>query len=249
MRPYLLSAVAATGLFSGSVFSGGLGNVIHFIDGQWFGIASVGPSSAKGGETQNIFLTPEIEKAYVAKKSTNSLATGELFIGKQKSLTSQFLLKLGLAAAATGNAKMQGIIWDDADPQFDNYVYQYKVEQKRLSVKGALSFERWKMMQPWINASIGVGFNRAYAFANQPTIFEAVPDADFTNKTTTAFTYTIGAGVKTSVDRHWSYGIGYEFSDWGKSELNRAPGQTLNNGLKLNHLYTNSLLFNLIFVA
>lgn len=44
-------------------------------------------------------------------------------------------------------------------------------------------------------------------------------------------------------------GIGYEFADWGRSQLNRAPGQTLNSGLSLSHLYTNGFLFNLTYSA
>ncbi|HAT9492397.1 TPA: porin family protein, partial [Legionella pneumophila subsp. pneumophila] len=39
------------------------------------------------------------------------------------------------------------------------------------------------------------------------------------------------------------------FADWGKSELGRASGQTLNEGLKLNHLYTNGVVLNLTYVA
>lgn len=32
-------------------------------------------------------------------------------------------------------------------------------------------------------------------------------------------------------------GIGYEFADWGRSQLNRALGQTFNSGLFLPHVY------------
>ncbi|MGC1181959.1 hypothetical protein [Legionella sp.] len=54
-------------------------------------------------------MAPEIEKTYAATKSTNALAFGELFVGMQKSLTSQWLGQLGLAAATTGRAKLQGV--------------------------------------------------------------------------------------------------------------------------------------------
>ncbi|HAT8718368.1 TPA: porin family protein, partial [Legionella pneumophila] len=64
-----------------------------------------------------------------------------------------------------------------------------------------------------------------------------------------AFTYTLGAGVQKSISEHWQLGVGYEFADWGKSELGRASGQTLNEGLKLNHLYTNGVVLNLTYVA
>jgi hypothetical protein len=44
-------------------------------------------------------------------------------------------------------------------------------------------------------------------------------------------------------------GDGYEFADWGQSQLGRASGQTLSPGLSLNHLYTHGVLFNLTNLA
>ncbi|HHS9463875.1 TPA: outer membrane protein, partial [Legionella anisa] len=78
---------------------------------------------------------------------------------------------------------------------------------------------------------------------------EALPNPDFADHTKTAFTYTLGAGVQKALNDHWQIGAGYEFADWGKSELGRAFGQTMNSGLALNHLYTNGVLFNLTYVA
>ncbi|WP_233588706.1 hypothetical protein [Legionella sp. km535] len=87
-------------------------------------------------------MAPEIEKTCAARKFTNAIASGELFVGIQKSLTSQWLGKLRLAAATFGNAKLQGGIWDDADPQFDNYSYLYKVRNSRVAVKGKLLLDK-----------------------------------------------------------------------------------------------------------
>lgn len=96
---------------------------------------------------------------------------------------------------------------------------------------------------------VWVFFNRAHDFTNTPLIFEALPNSNFTSNTKTAFSYTLGAGIQKILNYHWQVGIGYEFSDWGKSELGRAPGQSLNTGLSLKHLYTNGVLFNFTYVA
>ena len=218
-------------------------------DWTWVASIDAGPIWARGGETQTFYLAPEIEKTYAARKSTNAIATGELFVGIQKSLTSQWLGQLGLAAATTGNARLQGVIWDDADPQFDNYSYQYKVRNTRVALKGKLLLDKGYWFMPWVSATLGVGFNRAYDFTNTPLIFEALPNNNFEDHTKTAFTYTLGAGVQKSINEHWQLGVGYEFADWGKSELGRALGQTMNSGLALNHLYTNGVLFNLTYIA
>lgn len=44
--------------------------------------------------------------------------------------------QLGLEVATTGNARLKGQIWDDADPIFDNYNYYYKVNHTHLDLKG-----------------------------------------------------------------------------------------------------------------
>ncbi|WP_415583241.1 outer membrane protein, partial [Legionella pneumophila] len=173
----------------------------------------------------------------------------ELFVGIQKTWSSQWLGQLGLAAATTGNAKLQGVIWDDADPEFNNHSYQYKIRNSRIAVKGKLLLDKGYWLMPWVSASLGVGFNRAHEYSNAPLIFEALPNPNFADHTKTAFTYTLGAGVQKAFNDHWQVGIGYEFADWGKSELGRADMQTMNSGLALNHLYTNGVLLNLTYVA
>ncbi|KTD20235.1 outer membrane protein [Legionella israelensis] len=230
-------------------FAGTMGSVMAPKDWTWIGFVSAGPVWARGGETQTFYLAPEIEKTYAARKSTNAIASGELFVGLQKSLNSQWLGQLGIAAAITGNSKLQGVIWDDADPEFDNYSYQYKIRNIRVAVKGKLLLDKGYWIIPWVSASLGVGFNRAHDFTNTPLIFEALPNPNFTDHTKTAFTYTLGTGVQKALNNHWQIGVGYEFADWGKSELGRALGQTINSGLALNHLYTNGVLFNLTYVA
>jgi opacity protein-like surface antigen len=118
-----------------------------------------------------------------------------------------------------------------------------------LALKGKLLADHNSMIIPWLSASIGVGFNQAHHFNNTPIISEAIASPNFSNNTMTAFTYTLGAGIQRNLNTHWQAGIGYEFSDWGKSQLGRAYEQTLGSGLILNHLYTNGVLFNLTYLA
>ncbi|MDP1604134.1 MAG: porin family protein [Legionella sp.] len=210
---------------------------------------SAGPAWQSSGRTQRLFLTPAIEKSYVANQATNVFAEGELFLGTQKNLTNQWIGQIGLALMATSAARLSGDIWDDADPQFNNYTYDYKVNHAHLAVKGKLFLDRGYWLMPWVSGSAGVGFNRARDYVNTPTIFEAVVNPDFADHTETAFTYTLGLGLQRNLNANWQLGVGYEFADWGRSSLGRAPGQTLNTGLSLNHLYTNGVLFNISYIA
>jgi hypothetical protein len=202
MKYRLFLSLATAGVLVSQASAGTMGPVMPSKDWAWVGSISAGPVWTRGGETQNFYLAPEIEKTYAARKSTNALASGELFVGIQKSWSSQWLGQLGLAAATTGNTRLQGVIWDDADPAFDNYSYQYKVGNTRVVVKGKLLLDKGYWAIPWVSASLGVGFNRAYDFTNTPLIFEALPNNNFANHTKTAFTYTLGAGVQKSISGH-----------------------------------------------
>ena len=210
---------------------------------------SAGPTWANGGETQTFYVSPSIQKTYTANKLTNTLFDGELFLSIERSLRSNLQGQLGLAVAATSNANLSGAIWDDADPRFNNFNYAYKIQHTHLAVKGKLLGEMGTVLKPYVSGSLGVGFNQAYHFNITPTIFAAIPAPNFTSNTTTAFTYTLGLGLQRALNAHWKVSAGYEFADWGKSQLGIAQGQTLGGGLSLNHLYTNGIQFSLSYCA
>lgn len=135
------------------------------------------------------------------------------------------------------------------DALFTLFVYRYRIQHTHIAAKGKLLAEKGYWLTPWVSGSLGVGFNRAHKFENTPTIFQALPNPNFTSHTKTDFTYTLGAGVQRALNAHWQTGVGYEFADRGKSSLQRVEGQTLNSGLSLNHLYTNGVMFNLTYLA
>ncbi|MBA2648652.1 MAG: outer membrane beta-barrel protein [Legionella sp.] len=237
------------GIMATQTYAGTMGEAAPADNGNWVVSFSLGPVWADAGETQTFFLTPDIEKTYVASHNNDVLTSGEVFVGYQNKISSVWYGQLGIALASTSGAELQGIIWDDADPQFDNYSYRYRVQNNRVAVKGKLLLDKGYWLMPWVSASLGVGFNRAYDYTNTPLIFEAETNPNFSNHTETAFTYTLGVGLQKCINDHWQVGAGYEFTDWGHSELGRAPGQTLNTGLRLNHLETNGLMFNLTYVC
>ncbi len=218
-------------------------------DWTWVGTISVGPAWESAGQTQTFYLTPDIIKTYAASNITHALAEGEVFMGIQKQLPKMLQGQLGLAVAVTSSAKLSGNIWDDADPTFDNYSYRYQIQHTRIAAKIKLLADRGYWVIPWVSASLGIGFNHAHDFQNTPLLSEAVTLPNFASNTQTSFTYTLGAGVQKWLKPHWQLGAGYEFADWGQSQLGRASGQTLNSGLHLNHLYTSGVIVNLTYLA
>ena len=209
---------------------------------------SVGPVWENAGKSQTFYLAPDIEKTYDADNATKTLLNAEIFLGLERVLSEQFYGQLGIALAAASPARLSGDIWDDADPQFNNFSYDYKINHLYLGLKGKILAQIDFVVTPWISASAGFGFNDAYHFSNKPTIYEAIVNPDFSSHTQTTFSYTLGAGIQRAITENWEIGIGYEFADWGKSKLGRAPHQTQHSGLALDHLYTNGLLLNITYL-
>jgi len=250
MKKHSVVMLLSASLLAGSALAGTMGPISQTPpDWRWVSILSAGPVWERGGRMQTFNLTPAIERTYTADRDLHVILDGEVFGGVQKTLSQGIAGQIGLAVAAASNTRLSGSIWDDADPQFNNYVYRYHIQHTHIAVKGKLLAEKGYWLTPWVSGSVGVGFNRAHAFENTPTIFETFPNPNFASHTKTDFTYTLGAGVQRALSAHWQAGVGYEFSDWGQSQLGRAQGQTLNSGLALHHLYTNGVLFNLTYLA
>lgn len=209
---------------------------------------SGGPAWAFGGKSQVIYLEPDVFNAYQTKNKESFLGSGEIFLGMQHLLNQTFIGQLGVAFAATSNAKLSGSVWYEADPDFDNFFYNYRINHSHVALKGKiLADSNFWVVQPYISGSVGVGFNRAHDFSLTPKIYEQLTPPGFGDHTQTSFTYTAGVGLQKAVTQQWSFGVGYEFADWGKSKLSHSIAQSVNSGPKLNHLYTHQLQFSLSY--
>jgi opacity protein-like surface antigen len=210
---------------------------------------SLGPAWSAPGQTQTIYLQPELPETFAANTTTEIFGDGEIFFGLQRAVAHHLQTQLGLAFVGTTSIPLNGDVWQDADPNFNNLSYNYRINHAHVAVKGKLFTDIYQWMQPYISASLGVGFNRASQYTSAPKLFEVLPEPPFGSQTTTAFTYTVGVGLQHALNNHWFVGVGYEFADWGQTSLSAAAGQVSNGGLNLNHIDTNELQFSLSFVV
>lgn len=213
---------------------------------------SAGPTWASANKTQTFYLQPDIQKSYVANHNNETFVTAELFLAGQKRLHPRLLTQpvmgqLGLVVAWSGDADVSGDVWEDANPNFNNFNYAYKMNHTYVALKGRLLGEFDYMLEPYVSGSLGVGFNRAYNYTETPKIPEEVPAPSFAAHTKTAFSYTLGVGLQKAVMSHLQAAVGYEFSDWGASQLARATGQALNQGLSPQHMYAQQVQCSLFY--
>lgn len=210
---------------------------------------SAGPAWYQPTGGQDIALQSDIIKSYVTEGQSKVMAGGELFFALQYLICDPFYGQFGLTVGYTGNAKLGGDIWEDANPNFNNFSYKYQVNHGRLGIKGKLLANLGYPVHPYLSGSIAVGFNHAFGYSVTSKLFEEIPAPLFTSDTTTAFSYTAGIGLQMALNDCWKAALGYELTDFGKNQLGRAPGQTLNAGIKFDHLYTNQLLFSLSYLT
>lgn len=218
----------------------------HFVVG-----ISGGPTWVTGNQTQTINLQPDITKTYTGNNQSSPIPSAEFFAGWQKAFFSMHqpvIGQLGVSFVDTGDTTLSGNVWEDGDPAFNNFNYTYKVNHMHVAIKGRLIGNYNTPLKPYISASAGVGCNRAHNFVITPTVSGEVAAPGFQSNTTTTFTYTLGIGLQMNITSQLQAAIGYEFADWGKVQLSRAPGQTMNQGPTLNHLYGNEVQLSLFYV-
>lgn len=230
-------------------YAGNIGDIQNNHNIPYVTTLSIGPTWTNPGSQQTIYMTPQLFKMYTAYKPNNTLADGEVFLGLRHELPYAVSTHIGVAGALTSQAGLSGEILDFADPMFNNHVYGYKIQHSHVALKGKIFKDIGYKVLPWLSGSIGVGFNRAHGFYNFSIVEGAVAQNNFGTHTQKSLTYTLGAGIQQILRNHWQAGIGYEFADWGKSKLTRAFQQTVGNGLALNHVYTNGIMFNLTYIA
>lgn len=233
-------------LICGYTYSGTMGK----FHSPYRGVYTIGAGPLWGHQStqQTILIQPDIVKTYDSNKLTSPALAGEIFAGLAHDIKN-CIGEIGIELAGVNNLKLTGDILEDADSDFNNYRYKYDIQHARIAVKGRLLTEIQPQWLGYISGGVGVGVNSARNFTITPKIFEEVPAPEFTNNNTTVFTYSLGVGVQTQMPGNWQYGLGYQFADLGKSELGRAPGQTLGTGIRLNNLYTHQLLFSISYLC
>lgn len=198
---------------------------------------------------QTIALQSDITKTYVSSDNNTIFGRFEVFLGGQYRLSSSTLLQLGLASTFGQAAKLSGDIWEDANSDFDNYKYHYKVNSITLGIKGRILLQTINGFLPYLSARASFASNRSYDFSITPKIDQEIAAPAFAANTSKTFSYALGVGFERAYNEHINFGLGYEFSDWGTSQLGLAPGQSLNHGLAINNFYTHSLQFIVTYIC
>jgi|GEM_PF-943098 len=184
---------------------------------------------------------------FVPHQVSGVLGSSELFFALTRPLDYYVSGQLGIAVGYNAAAKQDGTLYIDVPPILVSD-YAYRLSNARIALKGKLVADWGYVVQPYVSASAGVGFNRSWGYGyNIPSsAFFPLPDIRpyMADNTTVAFTYTAGLGIQANINDNWQVGAGYEFTDWGKNNFKNLRVRSSN---RFTHLlnsptfYTNAL--------
>jgi opacity protein-like surface antigen len=206
---------------------------------------TLGAEFIRTGHTQTLSLLPPFSNHYTNNTSYQSSSLLGLGLGIERGRTEQLSWQLGLSGYFNTEVSSKGHVWQFALPEFDNFIYDYRIQSKRLMATGKLLGTVKQTIHPYVSGELGAGFNRASSYTETPLIIEAVPMAPFSSRTQTSFAWGVGAGVDVDINAGFRLGVGYQFADLGKASLGISPAQLTQQTLALPHLYSQEVRFHL----
>ncbi|WP_298627026.1 hypothetical protein [uncultured Legionella sp.] len=247
MRALSGFVLLGSGLFCAShyVYAGGEGVSNVFSDLRPFAGIALGAEFIRTGHAQTLSLLPPFSNHYTNNTSFQSSGLLGLGLGIERGLTEQLSWQLGLSGYFNTEVHSKGHVWQFALPEFDNFIYDYRIQSKRLMATGKLLGTVKQTIHPYLSCELGAGFNRTSAYTETPLIIEASPMAPFSDRTQTSFAWGVGAGVDVDINTMLRLGLGYQFANLGKASLGLSPTQLTQQTLGLPHLYSQEVRFQL----
>ncbi len=173
-----------------------------------------------------------------------------LFVGGETVFLQNWAWQIGVSYFENSAFNENGNVYQFADPAFNNLTYQYQIQSRRASIDTKISHAFREVWHPYVSASVGAAFNRAYAYTETPITSADVPMTQpFGNHATRSLTYSAGLGVDVNITEHVRLGAGYRFVDLGNASLGVTPLQTGTSTISSTHLHTNELLLQISYVG
>jgi opacity protein-like surface antigen len=247
------SVILALNLVSQAVLAGAQGNVgetptTHY---QPVITVTVGPDFMNAGHAQTLTLLPPFQNHYTSNNASQTVVDVGGFVGVERAISHRISAQLGVSGYYDSNINPQGHVWQFALPEFDNLKYKYRIQMARAMVSGKIltSFADYASLHPYVSWEVGAAFNRASNYAEKALIPTVIPPAPFASHSQTSFAYGVGVGLDYNLNEQIRVGLGYQFADLGAASLRGCPDALTNQTLRISHLYTNQLRFQLTYLV
>lgn len=227
------------------VYAGGEGGSNVYSALRTFAGITLGADFIRTGHAQTLSVLPPFSNHYAKNSSYQSSGLLGLGLGVEQSATEQLSWQLGLSGYFNTEVDSTGHVWQFTLPEFDNFIYNYRIQSKRLMVTGKLLGTVKQTIHPYLSGELGAGFNRANNYRETSLIIEAAPMLPFSDHTKTSLAWGIGLGVDVDLNTSLRLGLGYQFANLGKISLGPSPAQLTQQTLGLPHLYSQEVRLQL----
>lgn len=191
---------------------------------------------------------------YTHNRSKQNTGLAGIFAGAEWQIPCTcFINRFGLEYDYIWPVQIHGNNWVGIQPNTATpYVYQYHQRTQQVLAIARLLFMASETYRPYGMIGLGAAFNRVYGFTTHTSQQGSINLAPtFQGNTETSFAYSLGIGVEMNFTPHISLGVGYRFSDFGKSSFDHGQ-VNINNyharvpfSLSNNHSYANQLIVDL----
>ncbi|HAT8325083.1 TPA: outer membrane beta-barrel protein [Legionella pneumophila] len=197
---------------------------------------------------------------YAYNNQNNHKTTGlvGVFLGEERALPRPgILMQTGIEYSYLGKVKVNGVHAVGYTPASSTlYTYSQQLQSQQLLAVMKLLTTVKKSYHPYAALGLGVAINKSGQFnatTNETGSINLTPRFD--NHTHKALSYNLGLGVDKTLSEHLRMGLGYRFTDLGKSTL--GYGQVSVNNftatspftLSTPHTYVNQFIAQVSYIA
>jgi opacity protein-like surface antigen len=236
-----LSILASCLLYSSPSTAGKLDSTF-FPNGSLQPIISLFGGIADVHANQSQTFTGDDNASYIynskRNNSTSALIGG--FLGVEHLLAFHGLyLQAGVEYTNNNNVSLQGLNYVGDEPAtYTKYDYRYSVSTEQWLAMVRLLATTHEIFHPYLFLGLGTALNQVNTFSLSTQEVGSINVAPtYDNHAARNFSYSIGLGVDTDINKHLRLGFGYRFSSFGKECLG-AGKIAVNN-------YSSSLPFTL----
>lgn len=222
---------------------------------QWYPILTlgVGGAIAKVDATTK-FRQGESTYNYSSQGQYNTQSFFDIAIGAEYRFhpcwSFQGLLAFSQPRSFIGKGRVtQGVDVETAN----QYSYRYQVLARQLLLEGKLLGNVNQFIHPYALLGIGVASTTAYNY--NVTIIPPWTTMSplYSEHSSTSFSYGIGAGFDVDIDplKHFRGGLGYRFTNFGRTSLGSGilNTTTVSNTLSQSNLYAHEIFVQLTYIA
>jgi opacity protein-like surface antigen len=165
---------------------------------------------------------------------------------KMFALAPLYAIQVGASYHYISNMGVKGNLMQGISPPYYQANYSYVINSSQYLIEAKLRRQFHTNYFPYFYFGLGLAANSAFDYTtNVPPYLAVTPS--YSNKTTHAFTYSIGIGIDYAIMSKLTLGLGYRFIDLGETGLGsgRIRNTSINAMLTQSNFYLNSLVAQL----